>query len=617
MARLNKEQAAAASHSRGHAIVLAGPGTGKTTTLVARHVFLTKTGTDAGAIVVVTFTNKAADELRMRLGSRAPSDAWIGTFHAICARLLKRFHREAGLRRTFKILDPQGQRQVLLDLGIRWDNEDGELTDIIGRWKDSLISPDEASARANQLGDGSTPLRLAADHYASYEEELHRRGDLDFADLVSKAVGLIRSSDKVGAFVGSRFRHVLVDEFQDVNLVQAELLSALAAQGAAIWAVADDDQALYGWRGGDVRLTVNFADRFRGAAGYKLIENYRSDPAILAAANTLIARNRMRVRKALKPTRPHVRGNLVNMRSFPNEREEAGWIARSILHDIDAGRTPKSIAILFRTASVTPFLQQELEKNRVPFALSGAANFWDMPEVRAVADLLLEIARGIPGAIAAKSRTARDLVATMKGSPPSEAALAAGRAIAAHPPPGSSGERAASWADSAEAAAAIAIRHASAESFSQFVETMRAKSMIEEEDAVAVSTIHSAKGLEWDRVFIAGCDASLMPHRRSADIEEERRLLYVGLTRSRGSVEITTARTRFGRSQTPSPFLAELAASPGGAAVWVGEAPSTIPKTTESVERTALRSSHQSSVPGGPRIFRRRGGRSLIGPEDE
>ena len=621
MGRINSGQAAAASHAGGHALVLAGPGTGKTSTLVARHAFLRSRGRDPLGIMAVTFTQKAAEELKARLGSKVPAEAWIGTFHSISARILKRFHEEAGLRRNFKILDPGGQRQVLNDLGIKWDSDDGELTDIIGRWKDALVDPGEAASIAAGVGEGNAPIRLAAEHYAAYEEELERRGDLDFADLMRKAWKLITGSETVRAFFRERITDVLVDEFQDVNRIQVELLMALAACGASVWAVADDDQALYGWRGGDVRLTVNFAERFKGASSYTLEENYRCDPAVLAAANTLIARNNTRVRKALRASRPHKPGNIVRIRAFRTDREESDWIAGEIKRRIAAGLRPQDICILFRTASITPTIQQSLEAAGIPFALTGASNFWEMPEVRMVADLLMEIESGIPGEYATRSRIARDLVTTMKGSTPPQAAPAAGRAVAAMPPAGSSSERASLWADTAEAAAALASGHATASGFRQHVVEMGARNASDASEAVAMSTIHSAKGLEWAHVVVAGCESTLMPHHRSPDIEEERRLLYVAITRSKGAVDLTLARSRFGRGQNPSPFLNELLGSPKGAVSWHGadgeQPPALRKEAAQGSNRQAAQAEASPSVVKGLKTYRKRGGRSLVPPGEE
>lgn len=618
MAKINQDQARAASSSNGHSMVLAGPGTGKTSTLVARHSFLRSRGRDPLGIVAVTFTQKAAEELKARIGENAPPQAWIGTFHGICTRLLKRFSDEAGLRKSFKILDPKAQRKLLLDIGIKWESDDGELTDIIGRWKDSLISPDEAASSVYIEGDvGNTTMKLAAEHYAAYEEELDRRGDVDFADLVVMGWKLIESSEPVREFVRTRFSDILVDEFQDVNRVQFEFVMAIAALGTNVWAVADDDQALYGWRGGDVRLTVDFANYFKGAKYFKLSENYRCDPAILASAMSLIEHNKVRIKKNLRAVRPHLRENLVRMRSFPNEQDEASWIADDIRKRISAGMRPRDICILFRTASVAPTIQQALEYSGIPFVLTGAVSFWEMAEMQAVIDLMAEIEVGIPGPAAARHRQCRELVSTFKGLGPSKTASSVAAALRDKPPPGVSTERAASWFDVVEAAGAIAAKFETVEDFRRHVLEKSAKSSSENINAVALSTIHSSKGLEWSHVVIAGCEGSMMPHHRSNDIEEERRLLYVALTRSKGAVDATFVKFRFGRSQVPSPFLSEIAEVKGGAAIWVGGEISETSRISVSSAKGPSKIASSSTTDGAPKVYRRRGGRSLIPPEED
>jgi DNA helicase-2/ATP-dependent DNA helicase PcrA len=618
--KINQDQARAASNASGHAMVLAGPGTGKTSTLVARHSFLRARGRDPLGIVAVTFTQKAAEELKARIGDNAPPQSWIGTFHGLCTRLLKRFSDEAGLRKSFKILDPKAQRKLLSDIGIKWESDDGDITDIIGRWKDSLVSPDEAAGSALAPGDvGNTTMRLAAEHYAAYEEELDRRGDVDFADLVVMGWKLIESSEPVREFIRTRFSDILVDEFQDVNRVQFELVMAIAALNTNVWAVADDDQALYGWRGGDVRLTVDFANYFKGAKYYKLTENYRCDPAILLSAMSLIEHNKVRIKKNLKATRPHLPANLVRMRGFGTEHDEAEWVADDIRKRIAAGLRPRDVCILFRTASIAPAIQQALERAGIPFVLTGAVSFWEMAEMTAVIEMLSEIETGIPGAQSARHRQCRELTVTFKGLGPDKTASSVGAVLRDKPPAGVSAERAASWFDVVEAASAIASKFSTVEEFRRHVLEKSAKSSSENINAVAMSTIHSSKGLEWAHVVIAGCEGSMMPHHRSQDIEEERRLLYVALTRSKGAADLTFVKFRFGRQQAPSPFLSEIASVRGGAAVWVGgEAPDAPRQASSPARRNAQTPAVQApKSDGGPKVYRRRGGRSLIPPGEE
>lgn len=608
MSRFNKEQIQAASHIGGHALVLAGPGTGKTSTLVARHSFLRSKGTASEQILVSTFTQKAAEELKSRLDQSIDGKCWIGTFHGICHRLLRRFSEEANLRKNYKVLDVGGQRELLNKAGVIWDADDGELTDIISRWKDSMQSPDQAQAEAYRKNN--TVLQRASEHFLAYEEELKQRGDLDFADLITKSLSLVQSSAPVREFVKERITHALVDEFQDVNRAQMELLLALASCGTVIWAVADDDQALYGWRGASVHYTVNFGSYFNNATRYTLATNYRCDPAIIAAANTVIANNTQRVKKELRPSRKHRDQNKVRIRSFIDESEEAEWIANELHRYRQKGANLSDIGILMRTSSITPAIQQALESKKIPFTLSGTQSFWDLPEVAAVTELLLAIEKGISGRTG-RFKGALDIVETMKGATPKNAAPAVGRLIGNQPPQGSTGERAAIWSDNSEAAAKLASQYPSASSFNDHVSSMNGKADTFDPDGVVISTIHSSKGLEWKHVFIVGCEASMMPHHRTNDPEEERRLFYVALTRTRGAVDICYAKKRFDRNQTPSPFLHELRKSPAGAVIWSGFEEPEVQKKQSNIKSPTTNTDN-----GSPKVYKRRGGRSLIPPEE-
>lgn len=614
MGKLNQGQAAAASHGRGHALVLAGPGTGKTSTLVARYSFLNARGVSPDAMMVMTFTSKAAEELKARLGDKRSDGAWIGTFHATCMRLLKRFFADIGLRQGFKVLDPAAQREILSSIDLFWNADDGDLVDVIGRWKDSMVDPDQAAADAHRKG--SVPLGRAAEFYAAYEREIARRGDLDFSDLVTKALEALSKSGDASEFVKARIKHVLVDEFQDVNLSQVRLLSLLAEKGANIWAVADDDQALYGWRGGDVRFTVNFDETFKGAVQYNLSVNYRCDPAILAAANTLISNNQKRLPKKLHPSRSHRPGTSVRIRGFATAEAEAEFIANGVEQAISKGIKPSAMAVLVRTSSVTPAVQATLEKRNIAFSLSGSVNFWDLPEVRAVADLLFAIESGSSDEVW-RFKGGKDIVATMKGSHPAQSAAAVGRLIGDQPPAGVNAERAAQWSDAAEAAASLALSHKTAAKFSAYVEEMSARGASGDEDGVAISSIHSAKGLEWTHVFVAGCEAAMLPHIRNKDKEEERRLLYVAITRSKNSVDLSFVRSRFSKTQAPSPFLSELSKSPKAAVKWVGGEPEEKRNPETSSPSRKTQSDPIATTGTGRKIYRRKGRRSLIPPDED
>jgi DNA helicase-2/ATP-dependent DNA helicase PcrA len=619
MSSLNEDQKRAAAHSRGHAVVLAGPGTGKTSTLIARHAVLLSRNVSAQNVFVVTFTQKAAEEIRTRLGDRAGARPWIGTFHSHCLRLLKRFNEEAGLPKTFKVLDPGGQQRALREMGVEWNQDDGDLLSMFSVWKDALVSPDEAAAEASRKSNPTE--RRAAEHYAEYQNYLEQKGQLDFSDLVLKGLGLIRSSENVRRYIAENLPYALVDEFQDVNRVQVELLQAMADAGSNIWAVGDDDQALYGWRGSNVFYTVQFENYFSPASKYTLKTNYRCDPAILRAATVLIANNRHRVRKELNASRTHGRNNVVRVSAFRDDKEEAAWIASSIEGYIERGARPRDIGILVRTSSLTAHIQQALELKKISMSLTGALNFWDTPEVKAVCDLLEAIEEG-EEKVGYRYRGGADLIRTLEGLGPERTALPVAQFLAAQPPANSNSERVAAWADTVEAIASMSAVFPSASAFRAHVTNMSAMVSTQSSDGVSLTTIHSSKGLEYRHVFIPGCEASIMPHRKSTDVEEERRLFYVALTRSKGAVDASFSRFRMGKKQQPSPFLAEINAAGSDCVIWsktsdreASAEPSTEARTDTGKPEPAARVAKQAK--GLPTVyFRKDGTRTLVRPED-
>nr|WP_250807984.1 ATP-dependent helicase [Neorhizobium tomejilense] len=620
MSSLNEDQKRAAAHSRGHAVVLAGPGTGKTSTLIARHAVLISRDISPQNVFVVTFTQKAAEEIRNRLGERAGARPWIGTFHSHCLRLLKRFHEVAGLPKNFRVLDPGGQQRALREMGVDWNQDDGDLLAMFSMWKDALVSPDEAAAEAARKSNPTE--RRAAEHYADYQRHLEQNGNLDFSDLVIKGLSILRNSPEVRKYVSDNLPYALVDEFQDVNRVQVELLQAMASAGTNIWAVGDDDQALYGWRGSNVFYTVQFENYFSPAAKYTLKTNYRCDPAILRVATALIANNRHRVKKQLNASRAHGKNNVVRVSAFRDDREEAAWIASSIEGYLGRGARPRDIGILVRTSSLTAHIQQALELKKISMSLTGALNFWDTPEVKAVCDLLEAIETG-DEKVGYRYRGGADLITTLEGLSPERTSVPVAQFLAAQPPANSNSERVATWADAVEAIASMAAVFPTATAFKTHVTNMSAMVSTQSSDGVNLTTIHSSKGLEYRHVFIPGCEASIMPHRKSTDVEEERRLFYVAITRSKGAVDASFSRFRMGKKQQPSPFLAEINAanSDGNACVvWAKSAePDTAQEQAAAVE--PAKKASQARVAERPKglptvYYRKDGSRTLVPPEE-
>lgn len=618
MSSLNEDQKRAAAHVRGHAVVLAGPGTGKTSTLIARHSVLLSRKVPPQNIFVVTFTQKAAEEIRTRLGDKAGQRPWIGTFHSHCLRLLKRFNEIAGLPKTFKVLDPGGQQRALREMGVDWNQDDGDLLEMFSRWKDALISPDQAIADATRKANPTE--RRAAEHYQQYQQHLADKGNLDFSDLVIRGLRLLQKSPEVRSFVAENLPFALVDEFQDVNKVQVELLQSMAEAGTSIWAVGDDDQALYGWRGSNVFYTVQFENYFSPASKYTLKTNYRCDPAILRAATVLISNNKHRVRKELVASRAHGRNNVIRVTGFKDEREEATAIASSIESFIARGARGRDIGILVRTSSLTAHIQQALELRKISMSLTGAMNFWDTPEVKAVCDLLEAVENG-DEKVGYRYRGGADFIRTMEGLGPDRTAIPAAQFLAAQPPANSNSERIASWADAVEAIASMSSVFPSAAAFKVHVSNMSAMVSTQAADGVSITTIHSSKGLEYRHVFIAGCEATIMPHRKSTDHEEERRLFYVALTRSKGAVDVSFSRFRMGRKQQPSPYLAEINAAGRECVVWAKtEQDNNAGEVQKPAEKqpNKVREARVAERPKGlPTVYYRKdGSRTLVPPEE-
>lgn len=591
-------------HSSGHAIVIAGPGTGKTTTLVARFHYLISKGVDPSSIMVVTFTQKASEELKSRLGNKLPKNALIGTFHSLSTRFLRKYGKLIGLKDKFKILDPNSQKDIIKQICYMWNEDDGDIIEIIGRWKDLLLKPEDVLSSAISQRMNDSVLKKARDCYSDYQSELSNRGDLDFSDLIIKATELFNNNDFGRKNIKNKITNILVDEFQDVNISQVEFLKSLVKFDSNIWAVGDDDQALYAWRGSDVKFIVQFKEYFKNSTLYMLEENYRCQPFILNSALKLINYNTYRYKKNIIPVKKQEDGKIINIRFFDNEKDEASWISRQCIEDINNGINPHKISVLFRTASLVPVIQQNFEKNNVNFTISGASNFWSMPEVKAVSQIIEAIEKKDFSTYHIRTKGVRDIIATMGYMKPNRTAIAVGKIVADAVPLGVSSERFSLWMDMAEAAAMIASDFSSSKELNEYMRQM--SSLGNSENGVSMSTIHSSKGLEWNKVYLCGCESSLMPHAKSIDIEEERRLMYVALTRSTGSVEITFVNNRFGKAQKPSPFIFEIF-------------PELLQKfnnnfNKSNINNNVIKNEEIKKVSG---VFRRRGGKTLISPEDD
>jgi DNA helicase-2/ATP-dependent DNA helicase PcrA len=373
-------------------MVLAGAGTGKTRVLVHRIARLVERGTEPWAILAVTFTNKAAGEMRDRLRhllGGAADAMWIGTFHATCARLLRRHAEHVGLTRSFQIFDDDDQlkliERLLKEAGLDVDASPRTVLSRIDRAKNRNADP-----RAVRMG----PLDHVIEHvYPRYQAQLVQENAVDFNDLLLKVLELLGSDNDAAAAPGAdrrasralrmRFRHVLVDEFQDTNLVQYELVRRLAHATRNLTVVGDDDQSVYSWRGAEPRNLLDFDRDFPDAKVIKLEQNYRSTQTILDAANAVIAKNRDRHEKALWTDVGA--GDPIELYTAGDERGEAYFVAQSIRRLLDTGSlSPRDIAILYRTNAQSRVLEEHLRAARVPAKVVGAVSFFERKEVKDV-----------------------------------------------------------------------------------------------------------------------------------------------------------------------------------------------------------------------------------------
>src|SRR6266850_1879221 len=517
---LNPAQREAVEHPGGPLLVLAGAGSGKTRVLTARIAHLITTLHVAPQrIFAVTFTNKAAGEMRTRIGQLLGADPrglWIGTFHSLSARLLRREAPLLGFGPNFTIYDSDDSEGLVKRL-----LEARQLSTkvypprsvhgVISSAKNRMLTPEELGAQ------GDTPLiKVAADVYAALGPALKQANAMDFDDLLLHPLTLFREHPERLAYWQDRFQHVLVDEFQDTNAAQYLLVRHLAKQHGNLCVVGDDDQAIYGWRGADVRHMLTFQNDFPGTKLVRLEQNYRSTQIILDAANGIIAENTARLGKTLFTEKKG--GELVTLLSSADERDEAEWLANEYARRAaDSDVAYEGMAILYRTNSQSRPLEEAFRFRGIPYRLIGAISFYERREVK-------------------------DLLAYLE--------LIAG---------------AAAWAEVQDPD----LGEGTGTAVERYLTQAALISPVDEdknEPGVTLLTAHMAKGLEWPIVALAGLEDGLFPLGRSTEqpggVEEERRLCYVGLTRARERLYLSWARTRYRNGQLelaePSRFLAAL-----------------------------------------------------------
>jgi DNA helicase II / ATP-dependent DNA helicase PcrA len=589
MRRLDPAQAAAARSGAPVQLTLAGPGSGKTSTLTGRFVYLTRQGADPHRILAVTFTRKAADEMRSRIARlldlSAPTSLEVMTFHAFAFRLLKRNPAIAGLPDQFQLWDVPDQRRVFLSRRMYW-NEDADILDIIGGAKERLL---DAKAFAARIDPDDEVLTEAAKYFRVYEHALGQAGAIDFADMVPLvAKAMAENTDYRQAITGA-YDHVLVDEYQDVNPGQIKLLDHFVYRGVRLWVVGDDDQTLYSFRASDVRHILDFTKKHPGAVTHLLDRNYRSAPEIVHAAKRLIGHNRARMDKNYQPV-VSTRGEIV-IRGYATPEIEARQVARAIAELINQGAAPGSIAVLYRSGTIGLAFQSILQELGVPFAVRGGADVFQSAAARLVLGALTYLRDGESAEAMSRigsnkrGEIVRDQLDLLPAAIRGDFKVSAEhvREIVGDAVPGRASNREkAEWHAIVDAVVELALTCNTLPELESKIADWSRTLRNPPDNAVVLSTIHSAKGLEWDVVFLAGLEDGVLPHVNAEDVEEERRIAYVGITRAKHRLGLTYAAERYGDNARPSPFLFEIAGKKNQNCVWSG------PRTKGADDRLPL-----------------------------
>ncbi|WP_428055833.1 ATP-dependent helicase [Candidatus Avelusimicrobium fimicolum] len=631
---LNPQQLEAVNYDAGPCLIVAGAGTGKTKTLTTKIAKLIADGYHPARILAVTFTNKAAQEMRERVDSLVPGagkKVWIHTFHSFGVRILRQNAQALGLSRDFAIYDDSDQKKVvsliLEQMGIKDPKKEiSQIVGLISRAKDDMVSPETMMQSATASG---LDFKIrAAEVYRRYEQKLKEAGALDFGDLLVKTVVLLRDHEDIRSYYQEFFEYILVDEYQDTNHTQYLITKMLAAKRRKLCVVGDPDQSIYSWRGANIRNILEFEKDFQDVKTITLEQNYRSTKVILEASNRLITKNKKRKEKNLFTDKSQ--GDPIEVRELLTEGDEARWVSQNIKALVDEGASLKEVAVFYRTNAQSRSFEDSFRRYQIPYRLVGTVRFYDRKEIKDImcyarilinpADnvSLLRIintpARGlgkvaqdrfmayaeenhlslydalknaayVPGVSAMALKAALRLVqlfenwrgdmlltdpadifhkilvesgymdavkAEMEKDPEAESRLqnldALINAVKEYEERCHKGEKEPSVSD-----------------FLQEISLLSGEddSNAGEGGAVTLMTVHLAKGLEFNNVFVTGLEENLFPIGKDNEdeLEEERRLCYVAMTRAREKLFLTYAQSRrkFGQRQDnlPSRFLFE------------------------------------------------------------
>ena len=591
---LNREQKEAVMETEGPLLLLAGAGSGKTRCITHRIAYLIdECGVKPWNILAITFTNKAAGEMRERVDKLVGFGAdqvWVSTFHSLCVRILRRHIDRLGFENGFTIYDADDQKTVMKGICKRLNIDtktykERALIGAISSAKDELISVREYELdAANDFGKA-----VYAKAYREYQETLQKNNALDFDDLIVKTVELFKNCPEILDSYQERFQYIMVDEYQDTNTAQFELVKLLAQKYRNLCVVGDDDQSIYKFRGANIRNILDFEKYFPEAKVIKLEQNYRSTQSILDAANAVISNNEGRKDKALWTDRGA--GNKIHFRSFDNAYEEAEFIAEDICKKVKKeGAAYKDCAVLYRTNAQARLLEERMIMEGVPYNVVGGTNFYARAEIKDILAYLktvekledyaqmrdiglydaMELADEIMslGKTAAKIRPFVQLIREFR----KEAMTLSVAELIQHIVEkigyadylqDNYDEDGDDRLENVEELITKAVNYQETHEEPNLTDFLAEVALVAEIDNVAeddnrvlLMTLHSAKGLEFPNVYLAGMEDGLFPSYMTiisddhSDIEEERRLAYVGITRAMNDLTITYARMRMTRGET-------------------------------------------------------------------
>ena len=632
---LNTQQQEAVFQTEGPVLVLAGAGSGKTRVLTHRTAYLIEEkGVNPYHIMAITFTNKAAAEMRERIDNLVgfgSESIWVSTFHSMCVRILRRYIDRLGYDTNFTIYDADDQKTLIKDVCkyLQIDTKmfkERSLLSAISSAKDELVTPEEMTLRA----EGDWAKKKIAQVYTEYEKQLKANNALDFDDLLLKTVQLLQTQPDVLEYYQERFRYIMVDEYQDTNTVQFKLVSLLAGKYQNLCVVGDDDQSIYKFRGANIMNILNFEKEYPNAKVIKLEQNYRSTSTILNAANEVIRHNTGRKEKSLWTENGE--GEKIQFRQFDSAYDEADYIVSDIKDKVNSGkREYKDFAILYRTNAQSRIFEEKMVVSNVPYKIVGGVNFYARREIKDLLAYLKTVDNGkddlavrriinvpkrgiglttinriqesaasrgigfydallgldlIPGVArgAAKLEGFVALIEYFKGVAETlslsdllqEVIDKTGYIESLEAEGKEESETRIENIDELRSKVAVyeesCLDQDEKPTLSGFLEEVALvadiDSLDEEQDYVVLMTLHSAKGLEFPHVYLAGMEDGLFPSYMTVtsddreDMEEERRLCYVGITRAEQKLTMTSAMRRMVRGETQynkvSRFMKEI-----------------------------------------------------------